>query len=145
MANNLAPAKDYVRVTAMETASLRTKKRWVLYGALAAFFLMGVVAGFFPEESQAADIISVAGALICLLLAYSWWVFDSLEQRFTIGPIMKIGLVLFFIIAFIVYLFKTRGTKAFWPLGLAVLFFFLCFGVSVLGSFLTLLGRQYFG
>lgn len=129
----------------METVSLRTKKQWVLYGALATFFLMGVIAGFFPEESQAADIISVAGALICLLLAYSWCHFDSLEQRFTISATMKIGLVLFFAVAFIIYLFKTRGTKAFWPLGLAVLFFFLCFGVSILGSFLTLLGRQYIG
>lgn len=66
------------------------------------------------------------------------WCFEDARQRdYQIGKLMRIGLVLFFIGVFPIYLFRTRGLFGFVSLLGAALFFCLMMLGAYAGEFVV--------
>ncbi len=67
-------------------------------------------------------ILLLTVGLPMLILAIIWCYADAEVRDYRIGKITRLGLVMFFIIAFLIYVFRTRGLRGFKTLGLTALF-----------------------
>lgn len=90
----------------------------------------GGIIAFLPEESAAFDIIEFAAGLVMLILITSWCYYDAVQRQIPLSRGMRVWLVLFFAVAFPIYLFKSRGFGGF--RGLAHAAVFLCAMVGTL-------------
>ncbi|WP_442483839.1 hypothetical protein [Aeoliella sp. SH292] len=107
------------------------KKRRILWALFIAATLVGAWIGYSPEMDGSTE----AALNLALLVPALWWCFTDADQRgFRLGAIHSIFLVLAFVIAFPVYLFRTRGRAGFRTLGLTVLCALVMLACAMVGE-----------
>ena len=107
------------------------KKRRILWALFIVATLIGVWVGYFPDLDGSTEV----AMNLALLIPALWWCFTDADQRgFRLGAIHSIFLVLAFVIAFPVYLFRTRGIGGFRALGVTVLCALAMLGCAMAGE-----------
>lgn len=117
------------------SSKYRVKKRRIIYLLFAVSVAYGVICCFMPPGR---DPLGFVLRLPLLVLGVSWCFADAAERNFKIGLVLKILLVLFWIIGFPIYLFRTRKLKAFKTLGLAFLVMLVMLACYFGAVFITL-------
>jgi hypothetical protein len=107
------------------------KKRRILYVLFVAATIVGLWVGYSPGMDGSTEV----ALHLALLIPALWWCFTDADQRgFRIGAIHSILLVLAFLIAFPVYLFRTRGLAGFKTVGVTVLCALAMLGCATVGE-----------
>lgn len=133
--------------TAEETASAQPKdtakgisdsvrrKRSVLLKLLAYSGLIGIISVLFPNTN------GVPGSLFglpALVLGITWCHLDANQREYSLGKLMRLGLIFMFVIVFPFYLFRTRGLKGITTLAQTILFVIAMFACMLATAFATL-------
>lgn len=71
---------------------------------------LAVMRNFMPKDDQVLDYVIGLPVLIPILI---WCHLDAKERNHTIGILMKLCLVFFFVVAFPIYTFQTQGLRGF--------------------------------
>lgn len=108
-----------VLYSTLNAGPLQVRKRFLIRAIFAYAGLYGILACFFADDQVTEFIISLP-ALIC---AVNWCVADANERGIRLGRLNIFLLLFAFLVAFPIYLFRTRGGAAFKPLGWSVLIF----------------------
>lgn len=100
-----------------EVIDYAAKKRRIVLMLLAYSAILGVIGVFLPDEESPLDYIV---GLPILILGMAWCFVDAEERDHRIGKLMQLALIFFFVVAYPLYLFQTRGIRGFLTLGLAM-------------------------
>jgi hypothetical protein len=139
---------DEISETKTYTASYRKKKKLILFGLLFFSAVFGVALLFITEDSPIAQVTEWFFSLLFLFLILGWCHYDALDKGYRISKHMRVFLVLFYPLAFPIYLFKSRGLGGFKSLMFAILYAGLMVFTSVFAGLSVygigrLLGREF--
>jgi hypothetical protein len=109
------------------------KKRRIILLLLAYAAILGVILSFLPEEESSLDVFG----LPYLIMGIVWCFIDASEHDHRIGSPMKLVLVFFFLVGFPIYLFQTRGLRAFKTLAYTFLLIVAIFASTFVTGFAT--------
>ena len=130
--------QERTRVLDADTPSHRKHKRLVLIGLLLHAMCFGVVAVFLPAAMQMSSIGQIIFGFACLLLTLLWCHYDAVDQHFSLSRTMAVSLVLLMVIAFPIYLLRSRGMlPGLKALILACLFFAAMVATASIPSFVA--------
>ncbi len=102
-------------------AKLRAKKRRILIWLLVWAAVIGI-ATWFEDETQADPLLDFVMGLPFVVLGIYWCRTDAVERDHYIGVPMSACLILCFALGLPLYLFQTRGLKAFISVGWLLMF-----------------------
>ena len=110
------------------------RKRTIVFLLLACSLLLGPVIVFLPEKESMLDFLV---SIPLLVLAVTWCHIDARAHDYRIGCLFRFLLILLFVIAFPVYIFRTRGLNGaktlFWAF-ILVLLMFMCMVLTGLAT-----------
>jgi hypothetical protein len=114
---NLQPTEDFAKAK-------RRRLVWMLGIAVAA----GIASEVFADAERELQLLEGVGLAV---LVASWCSVDARERRRTLGKLQFASIILIALIGLPVYLFRTRGLRAFLSLLLALLFYALLIGLQL--------------
>ncbi len=114
------------------------KKRTIIIMLVYAVFL-GAFGAYNP---QGAMILASILALPFIVLAIMWCYYDAEARGYARIRTMLMGLILVFGIAYLFYLFRTRGRGAWKTIGLSLLLVLSVIACSLAGAFVTAMIMQ---
>lgn len=118
----------------------RRGKRKCLLFLLNMSFTEGLFRGVLEEDAAVLIIIQAIVLIAFAVMVLVWCHLDAEERGFRISKPLSIAVVLLPIVAFPVYIFKTRDRwRTLWTLGLTALFYGLCLGADYLGEWLGII------
>ena len=85
------------------------RKRTILIALLVYSAIIGPIYACLPEFASRLEILI---SLPILVMAISWCLIDAREIGYQVGCLMKILLILFFMVGFPIYVFRTRGLSS---------------------------------
>ncbi len=129
---DVEPDANLASLPAVDFGRKKRRILFMLFGYSALFGVLVVISLIFnPQDKPSLMNIVISIPWIALIL---WWCLIDAEQHdHWMGKFMRIGLILLPIVAFPIYIFKTRGIAGFKTLLLAVLFLSamaVCTGVT---------------
>ncbi|MBI5528730.1 MAG: hypothetical protein HY897_20565 [Deltaproteobacteria bacterium] len=142
---NIEPRLDEAGAS---TADLANRKRRILVALVlyAAFLgVVGILMGFLPKDARSPNMISAIAVLPALILAILWCDADARHRGHKIGSVARLGLVFCFVVAFPVYVFRSRGLSGFKTLGLAMLFIAAMIGCAFVAGLMFALVAHFAG
>jgi hypothetical protein len=114
--------------------SLCWRKRYCLIGILALFLISGVLFPFVHKDPNIDSLMTFLVAFLFTVLTLLWCKYDSFERGCRIRPRLTVCIVLLAFVGVPIYLFLTRGWRAFASLVLMILFFAGCVFVECLAE-----------
>lgn len=128
--------------TAKGISDIVRRKRSVLLKLLAYSGLIGIISALFPNTKGVLDYLF---GLPALVLGITWCHLDANQREYSLGKLMRLGLIFMFVIVFPFYLFRTRGLKGITTLAQAILFVIAMFACTLATAFANLYARYLVG
>ncbi len=111
------------------------EKRYFIKLLLAYAAVLGIVSAFIFEDDTSLD---VPLSLPIIILGVAWCFADAAQREHYMGRLMSLFLVLFFLLALPIYLFRTRGLGAFKTLGLTALLVMAMLAIMIASGLATI-------
>lgn len=121
---NVEPDANLASLPAIDYSLRKRRILFMLLGysaLLGVFLVIGFIFNIFNPEDQ-PNPMNIVIQIPSIALTFWWCLVDADQHDHTMGKIMRIGLILATIVAFPIYIFRTRGIAGFRTLLLAVLF-----------------------
>ena len=119
-----------------------SRKRGILLKLLIYSGLLGIVSVFLQNHNS---VLSYLLRLPALILGITWCHVDANQRGYSMGKLMRLGLIFIFVVVFPLYLFRTRGLKGIKTLVQAILFVTAMFACMLATGFATLYVRHLAG
>ncbi|MCE2751078.1 MAG: hypothetical protein LW720_04225 [Pirellula sp.] len=130
-----ATASVELNDAAREIPDSVSTKRGILLKLLIYSGLLGIISVLLPNSNRVIDFLL---GLPALVLGITWCHVDANQREYSLGKLMRLGLIFAFVLAFPFYLLRTRGLKGIKTLAQAILFVTAMFACMLATSFGTL-------
>lgn len=122
----------------------RQKRRSLLI-ILAIYFVLGGVSVFFLENETVIKLLQAVTGLLSLYFTWLWCNLDAKFRDYQISTWLKVTIILFLVLGFVIYALKTRGSRGIITVLGGILFTGCSIGIAVLGVIITYIIATVFG